>query len=132
MAGKRNASPFTRQRLQQVLGVSDFDRLFIMEHSGDGLDNTAFAHLWLAGDAAISGATGSAYTLADSDDGKPIKVRVNFTYDAGNEETPISPATAEVEAKPNNPATGARPHHQRCHGQHLNPGRRRRGQGRPR
>ena len=100
MAGKRNASPFTRQRLQQVLGVSDFHRLFIMEHSGDGLDNTSFAHLWLAGDAAISGATGSAYTLADSDEGKPIKVRVNFTDDAGNEETLISAATAAVEPTP--------------------------------
>ena len=100
MADKRNVSPFTRQRLQQVVGVGGFDRLFIMEHSGDGLDNTAFAHLWLVGDPAISGAAGSAYTLADSGEGEPIKARVTFTDDAGNEETLTSAATAAVEPAP--------------------------------
>ena len=31
MAGKRSPSPYARRRLQQVLGVRDFDRLFIIE-----------------------------------------------------------------------------------------------------
>ncbi len=31
MNGKRSPSPYTRRRLQQVLGVSDFDQLFIVE-----------------------------------------------------------------------------------------------------
>ena len=73
----------------------------------DGLDNAAFTYQWLAGDADISGATGSSYTLADDDRGKTVKVRVSFTDDAGNTETLTSTATAAVAAKPNTPATGA-------------------------
>ena len=72
----------------------------------DGLDNAAFSYQWLAGDAEISGATGSAYTLAGADKGKAINVKVSFTDDAGNAETLTSAATAAVEARPNNPATG--------------------------
>ena len=34
----------------------------------DGLDSVAFAYQWVADDVAIQGATGSRYTLADSDD----------------------------------------------------------------
>ena len=49
----------------------------------DGLDNAAFSYQWLAGDTAISGATGSTYTLAAADEGKVIKVRVSFTDDGG-------------------------------------------------
>ena len=73
----------------------------------DGLDNAAFAHQWTADDADLEGATGSTYTLADSEEGKTIKVRVSFTDDAGNEESLTSEATAAVAAKPNTPATGA-------------------------
>ena len=47
----------------------------------DGLDNADFSYQWLADDTAISGATGSAYTLADADEGKTVKVRVSFTDD---------------------------------------------------
>ena len=50
----------------------------------------------LAGDSDISGATGSAYTLADADEGKTVKVRVSFTDDGGNEETLTSAATEAV------------------------------------
>ena len=39
--------------------------------------------------------------------GKVIKVKVTFTDNAGNEESLTSEATAEVEARPNSPATGA-------------------------
>ncbi len=70
----------------------------------DGLDNAAFSYQWLAGDADISGATGSAYTLADADEGKTVTVRVSFSDDAGNGETLTSAATAAVaEPEPTKP-----------------------------
>ena len=53
----------------------------------DGLDNAAFSYQWLADDTAISGSTGSTYTLAAADEGKVIKVRVSFTDDGGNDES---------------------------------------------
>ena len=58
----------------------------------DGLDNATFVYQWLSDDTDISGATGSAYILADSDQGKAIKVRVSFTDDAGNDESLTSEA----------------------------------------
>ena len=64
----------------------------------DGLAKATFAYQWLADDTDIAGATGSAYTLADAEEGRAIKVRVSFTDDAGNEETLTSTATAAVEA----------------------------------
>ena len=75
----------------------------------DGLTNAAFTYQWLADDAEIAGATGSTYTLADTDEGKAIKVEVSFTDDARNEETLSSAATDAVAAAstPNRPATGA-------------------------
>ena len=75
----------------------------------DGLGNAAFTYQWLADNAAIAGATGSTHTLADTDEGKTIKVRVSFTDDADNEETLTSAATDAVAAatQPNSPATGA-------------------------
>ena len=75
----------------------------------DGLENSAFTYQWLADDTAIQGAMGSSYTLADTDEGKTIKVRVSFTDDTGNGETLTSTATDAVAAatQPNNPATGA-------------------------
>ena len=82
----------------------------------DGLDNAAFTYQWLADNAAIAGATGSTYTLADADEGKAIKVQVSFTDDAGNDETLTSAATDAV-AAPEPPAkpTGlsATPSHDR-------------------
>ena len=66
----------------------------------DGLTNAVFAHQWLADDADIQGATNSTYTLADSDEGRAIKVRVSFTDDAGNEESLTSAPTAAVAAPP--------------------------------
>ena len=73
----------------------------------DGLDNPSFTYQWMADDTDIDGATDSTYTLADSDQGKAIKVRVSFTDDAGNDETLTSAETAAVAARPNTPATGA-------------------------
>ena len=74
----------------------------------DGLGSIQYDYQWLAGDSDIAGATGSTYTLADTDEGKAIKVRVSFTDDAGNDETLTSAATDAVAAAPqtNSPATG--------------------------
>ncbi len=73
----------------------------------DGLTNISFTYQWMADDADISGATGSTYTLADSEEGKAIKVEVSFTDDAGNDESLTSAATDEVDVRTNSPATGA-------------------------
>ena len=62
----------------------------------DGLDNATYSYQWLADDVDISGATSSRYKLTDSEEGKPIKVTVSFTDDAGNEESLTSVATAAV------------------------------------
>ena len=62
----------------------------------DGLTNATFSYQWLADDAAISGATGSTYTLTTAEQGKAIKVRVTFADDASNEETLTSAATDAV------------------------------------
>ena len=66
----------------------------------DGLNGATFSYRWLADDTAIDGATGSAYTLADADKGKTIRVRVTFTDDAGNEETLTSAPTGAVLEEP--------------------------------
>ena len=75
----------------------------------DGLDNAAFSYQWLADDTAISGATGSTYTLVAADEGKAIKVYVSFTDDNSNDESLTSAATGAVAAAPptNNEAAGA-------------------------
>ena len=75
----------------------------------DGLSNVQYEYQWLADDSDISGATNATYTLADTDEGKAIKVQVSFTDDAGNEESLTSAATDAVSAAPtpNSPATGA-------------------------
>ena len=75
----------------------------------DGLTSVSYSYQWLADNAAIAGATGSTYTLADGAEGKAITVQVSFTDDAGNPESLTSAATDAVAAatQPNNPATGA-------------------------
>ena len=72
----------------------------------DGLTNVTFTYQWLADDAAIQGATNFTYTLADTDEGKAIKVEVTFTDDGGNDEALASEATDAAAARPNSPATG--------------------------
>ena len=73
----------------------------------DGLSNVQYEYQWLADDADIAGATGLTYTLVVADEGKAIKVQVDFTDDAGNEESLTSGATDAVVARSNSPATGA-------------------------
>ena len=90
--------------LPTISGMAQVDETMKADITGiadaDGLTNAVFAHQWLADDADIQGATNSTYTLADSDEGRAIKVRVSFTDDAGNEETLTSAPTAAVSAAP--------------------------------
>ena len=59
----------------------------------DGMTGAVFAYQWVRHDLAtetdteIEGATGRTYDVAAEDGGKALKVRVNFTDDAGNEES---------------------------------------------
>ena len=70
----------------------------------DGLANATFSYQWLADGAEIAGATGSTYTLTDSEESKAITVQVSFTDDADNEETLTSAATDVVAgAQPTEP-----------------------------
>ena len=66
----------------------------------DGLTNVSYGYQWIAGGADIYGATGSSFTLAASQQGKTIQVRVSFSDDAGNPEAMTSAATTTVAAKP--------------------------------
>ena len=83
-----------------ITGAAQAEETLTASTSGisdsDGLTNASFTYQWLADDADIAGATGSAYTLSDAEEGKAIKFRVSFTDDAGNEETLTSAATAAV------------------------------------
>ena len=66
----------------------------------DGLDNAAFAYQWIRGSADISGATSRTYAAADADEGERLKVRVEFTDDAGHDESLTSGSTRRVAARP--------------------------------
>ena len=96
-----------------ISGTAQVGETLTVETSGvidaDGIGNVQYEYQWLASDSDISGATNATYTLADTDEGKAIKVEVSFTDDAGNEETLTSAATDAVAAEPqtNSPATGA-------------------------
>ena len=98
-----------------ITGTAQVGETLTVDTSGiadeDGLENAALSYQWLADGTAISGATTNAYTPVAADEGKAITVQVNFTDDAGNDETLTSAATAAVAAAPepaaNNPATGA-------------------------
>ena len=62
----------------------------------DGISSATFIYQWIrtdgGADAEIPDAVNSIYTVTDEDVGKPIKVRVTFTDDAGNEESLTSAA----------------------------------------
>ena len=80
-----------------ITGTAQVGETLTADTSGisdaNGLTGAAFSYQWLAGNAVISGATDSTYTLAPAEGGQPIRVRVTFTDDAGNEETVTSAAT---------------------------------------
>ena len=56
----------------------------------DGLNDVVFQYRWLADESEIVGATVSTYTLTSDDEGRAITVRVDFTDDAGHEESVTS------------------------------------------
>ena len=62
----------------------------------DGLVNVSYSYQWLADDTEIDGATSSTYTVKSSDNGKVIKVRVDFRDDAGTRESLTSEGKAVV------------------------------------
>ena len=103
----RPNSPATGQ--PTISGTAQVGETLTADTSGiadaDGLDNASFNYQWLADGAAISGATGETYTLADADEGKAVSLTVSFTDDRGHEETLTSAASAAVEAAPLPPLT---------------------------
>ena len=99
--------------LPSIVGTARVEETLTADTTGiadaDGLDSVSFTYQWIADDSDIAGATGAAYTLGATDEGKAVKVRVSFTDDADNAETLTSAATDAVAAEPqtNSPATGA-------------------------
>ena len=87
-------------------GAAQVGETLTAETSGiadeDGLTNATFSYRWISSDGTadtdITGATASTYTLAASDEGKIIKVRVSFTDDGDHEEALSSAATVAVAA----------------------------------
>ena len=95
-----------------ITGTAQVGEMLTADTSGitdtDGLTNVTYSYQWLGDDTDIAGATSSTYTLAETDEGQTIKVRVIVTDDAENETTLTSEATDAVEAaaQPDSPATG--------------------------
>ena len=110
-AEEEAASNSTATGAPTISGTAQVGETLTANTSGvadaDGLSSVQYEYQWIADDTDIAGATGSTYTLTDSEESKAIKVQVSFTDDADNEETLTSAATAAVAAKPNSPATGA-------------------------
>ena len=73
----------------------------------DGLTNVDYAYQWLSGDRELTGETNASYTLAGTDFGQAVAVRVTFADDAGNEETLTSEGIYPImTARENTPAAG--------------------------
>ena len=98
-----------------ISGTAQVGEMLTADTSGiadaDGLTNATYSYQWLGDDTDIAGATSSTYTLAETNEGQTIKVRVIVTDDAENETTLTSAATDEVsfavqQQTANNPATG--------------------------
>ena len=64
----------------------------------DGFEGVVFNYQWLADDAEVNGATGSTYTMTSDNMGKAITVRVDFTDDAGHDESVTSPPAVVTSA----------------------------------
>ena len=56
----------------------------------DGLNDPKYSYQWIRNDSTIAEATDSTYTLVSPDEGKRVRVRVNFWDDEGNSESRIS------------------------------------------
>ena len=72
---------------------------------GNGLTSPTYSYQWLRANTAtgtgseISGARSTTYRLVEADQGKYLRVRVNFQDDDGNAETVTSDATGPVSAE---------------------------------
>ena len=70
----------------------------------DGLTNVSYSYQWIRNDGTddsdIADATGSTYTLTDDDQGKTVKVKVDFSDDEDNEESLTSQPTGTVAPPP--------------------------------
>ena len=81
-----------------ITGVVSEDQTLAADVSAisdaDGLGGLSYQ--WLRNGAAVIGATGTTYTLADADGGTQIRVQVSYTDAQGSAETLISAATAAV------------------------------------
>ncbi len=101
VAAKPNTAP---TGLPTITGTPQVEQTLTADTSAiadeDGLTNVSYEYQWIAGSTDIVGATDSSYTLAASELGKTIQVRVTFTDDAENEETLTSEATEAVAAAP--------------------------------
>ena len=88
-----------------VTGTAQVGETLTAETSGindaDGLSKVVYSYQWFSSrDTEIQGATDDSYTLAATDAGKVIRVRVTFPDDDDNEEALTSASTAAVAAVP--------------------------------
>ena len=95
--------------LPVVVGNAIEDSMLNVDTTGisdpDGMTSSSFQYQWLRGGTAISGATGSTYTLGDADVGETISVQVGFMDDLGTLENLTSASTSQV-ANINDEPTG--------------------------
>ena len=83
-----------------IVGTAQVGQTLTADTSGisdpDGLTRVTYSYQWLADDTEIDGATSSTYKVRAEDEGKTIKVRVDFTDDEGNLGSLTSETTAAV------------------------------------
>ena len=87
--------------LPVISGMVTEDQTLSVDTSGisdaDGPATLSFAYQWLRNGSAISGATGTSYTLGDNDVGQRIGIRVSYTDTQNTAETVTSVQTAVVQ-----------------------------------
>ena len=95
--------------LPTITGTVQEDQTLTADTSGvsddDGLG--AFSYQWLRDGVAIGGATGSTYTLGDTDVGTLISVQVSYTDSHGTAEGPLTSAQTGAVANVNDAPTGS-------------------------
>ena len=83
-----------------ISGTAQVGQTLTADTSGisdaDGLTNVSYSYQWLADNTEIVGATSSTYKVRVEDNGKTIKVRVDFTDNEGFSESLTSEPTAQV------------------------------------
>lgn len=102
-------SPVTGQ--PTISGPLQVGRTLIADTSGisdaDGLSNVTFEYQWISDNAEIDDGKSAVYTLQESDEDNLIKVRVDFTDDAGNQESVTGTTGAPVEPDPDHKCPGS-------------------------